>query len=103
MQPSNNEAAVPAVPQFIGMMSLVELGALLIKHNDIHEGLFNVSVEFQIGVGSVGPEPNSVVPGAMIGVSRIGLAKVDQSGPHTVDASKTNPLKKQRTRPRTEK
>lgn len=103
MQPCNNETLQPVVPQFIGMMSLVELGTLLIKHNGIHEGLYNVSVEFQIGVGSVGPEPNSVVPGAMIGVSKIGLAKVDQSGPHTVDASKVNPVKKPRTRSRAEK
>lgn len=78
------------------MMSLADLAVVLIKHHGITEGLFNASIEFNIGVGEMGPTPDSVLPGAMIGVSRVGLAKAVQPGPNTVDAAKVNPAKKTR-------
>lgn len=96
MQPSTDKTQ--QIEQPIGMMDLSELCALLIKHNDIHEGLYNLSVEFRIGVGAVGPDSNDVLPGAMMGVYKIGLSKADQSSPQTVDAAIINPKKKTRTK-----
>lgn len=96
--PSSNPIAQPAPPEFVGMMSLTDLAILLIKHNGISDGLFNASIEFNIGVGEMGPTPSSIFPCAMIGVSRVGLSKVAQAGPNTVDAAIVNPAKKPRSR-----
>jgi hypothetical protein len=68
-----------------------ELAALLVKHYDLHEGLFDLWVEFQIGLGAVGPDPSKRVPGAMLGLNSVSLAATDTIGPNTVDAAKINP------------
>jgi len=85
MQPTD-----PATPQSLPL-SLRELGELLIKHYGYHDGLWDVAIEFQLAVGRIGPSPESTLPGAMLGVSRIGLARAQQSGPTTIDASIVNP------------
>lgn len=81
-------------------LELWELGALLVKHYGLHEGLFDVSVEFQIAIGSMGPTPTKVYPSAMIGVSKLGLSRTsaDKAGPKTIDASAVNPLPSPRRR-----
>jgi len=76
----------------VAEFSLRELTEIVIKQQKIHEGLYNLSFEFQIAVGAVGPSPESVCPGAMIGISRIGIAKSDTINIHTVDAAVINPL-----------
>jgi len=73
-----------------------DLAGVLVKHYDLHEGHFDLLVEFQIGMGAVGPDPNALTPGAMIGVSRIGLMPSKTDGPTTVDAATINPAKKSR-------
>lgn len=75
-------------------MTLDELALLLIKHYELHEGLFNLSVQFQIGTGAIGPDKENLLPGAMIGLSGIGLMKVPAIGPNTLDAAMVNPAKK---------
>jgi hypothetical protein len=74
------------------MYSHKELTALLLRDQDIHEGLYDLALEFQLAVGAVGPQPDAAVPGVMVGVARIGLNKAPQKGPHTVDAAEVNPL-----------
>jgi hypothetical protein len=68
-----------------------EVTELLIKHYGFHEGMFDLLLEYQFGVGAFGPDPESVTPGAMIGISKLGLARAIQLGPLTVDASVVNP------------
>lgn len=80
-------------PQIPVNLSLAELTELLIKHYSIHEGLYDLAFHFQIAVGAVGPQPDQVIPGAMIGVNGVSLAKTENSGPNTVDASVVNPKK----------
>lgn len=77
-------------------LSMRDLAGVLVKHYDLHEGHFDLLVEFQIGMGAVGPDPTSLTPGAMIGVSRIGLMPSKSDGPTTVDATIVNPAKKTR-------
>lgn len=77
-------------------LSMRDLAGVLVKHYDLHEGHFDLLVEFQIGMGAVGPDPTSLTPGAMIGVSRIGLMPSKSDGPTTVDAAIVNPAKKSR-------
>ena len=71
-----------------------DLAEILVNHYDFHEGLYDLAFEFQIAVGAIGPSPESVLPGAMIGIKSIGLMKADKNGPQTVDAAKVNPVKK---------
>lgn len=81
-------------PEQIGTFNLKELAVLLIKHFDIHEGLYEVNVGLQLAVGAVGPTPELAVPGAMFGIANIGLVKAKQTSPLTVDAKEANPIKK---------
>ncbi|HFD31707.1 MAG TPA: hypothetical protein ENJ28_03195 [Gammaproteobacteria bacterium] len=80
--------------------SLIELTEILVKHQGLHEGLYNLSLEFQLAVGAVGPTPELICPGAMIGVSRVGLSKTEKEkvNIHTVDAAKVNPAPKKRAK-----
>lgn len=90
MQQSNSQVS----NQSILSLELHDLAKLLVKHHDLHEGLYNLSFDLQIAVGAIGPSPESVLPGAMIGIKGVGLMKTDKEGPQTVDAAKVNPVKK---------
>jgi hypothetical protein len=86
-----------AVPQRVGMLTIKELAAQLVVFHGLHEGLYDVAIEFNVGVGNFGPTPDLAFPGAVLGVAKIGLQKSPQVGPHTVDAAVVNPPKKKRT------
>lgn len=79
--------------EVLAPLSLKEVGEALVKHLGLHEGLYDMSIEFKLAVGQVGPSQDSVLPGAIVGVSRIGLAEAKSKGPNTVDASEVNPAK----------
>ena len=71
-------------------MTTRELTELLIKHSGLSEGLYELLIEFQMGFGAVGPAPEHLSPGVMVGVHRIGLSKVSAPSPFSVDASQVN-------------
>ncbi|WP_297484401.1 hypothetical protein [Ferrovum sp.] len=81
---------------------LREITELLIKHHDLHNGLYDLSLEFRINIGAVGAvgavgqasSSPSVIPGITVGISRIGIINAEKVGPSTVDAAKVNPQKK---------
>lgn len=77
-------------------LSLKELTEVLIKHYDIHEGLHDLVLEFQVGIGQIGADPESRLPGAMVTISKIGLIKSESVGQATADASVVNPAKRKR-------
>lgn len=86
-------------PEIIAKLSLAELTALLIKNQDLHEGLYNIAITFQIGVGAVGPKnEQGALPGASIGISGVGLSKTppEKANAQTVDAAKVNPAPKRK-------
>ncbi|HOP47768.1 MAG TPA: hypothetical protein PK874_08905 [Desulfobacteraceae bacterium] len=85
-------------PNLIAEFSLIELTEILVKNQGLHEGLYNLTVQFQIAVGTVGPSPESMCPGAMMGVSRIGLSKTAEGkeNVHTVNAALVNPPPKKK-------
>ncbi|MGZ5055194.1 MAG: hypothetical protein ACXWAT_09665 [Methylobacter sp.] len=91
--PTNNAQNTDTRSPISDPLSLKELGEVLIKHYGIHEGIYDLVLEFQIGVGQVGPTPEVQFPGAMVSVSRIGLTQATTIGQTTVDASIVNPLK----------
>ena len=77
-------------------LSYKELIELIIKHSDIHEGKWSLSLGFQIGVGLYGPAPDQMSLGAMIGVNQIGIQRVQEGAPQPpgaiwVDAKEVNP------------
>ena len=88
MQQSSTE---PNKQEIVGSHDLREIAEILVKHHNIHEGLFDLAVEFQIVIGAVGIDPSSITPGAMIGVRRIGLMKASVAGSSTVNAAEANP------------
>ena len=77
--------------KLVSEVTLTELCALLIKDKQLHEGLYNVVVKFQIALGAVGPTQETTFPGAMLSVSGVGLEKVTHAGHLTVDAASVNP------------
>ena len=83
-QPNTNALELAPLP-------LQELAALLVRHYGLHVGLWDVALQMQVAIGQLGPAPDKALPGAMIGVSGIGLARAAQAGPLTVDAAKINP------------
>ncbi len=68
-------------------LSLADLSALLVKHYGLTTGKYELMVEFRIGMGNIGPSEQEKLPGAMVGVHRVGLVQVEEDGPFTVDAS----------------
>lgn len=78
--------------------SLRELAELLVRHHGYTEGIYETTLEFQVAIGSVGPNPQEVLPGAIVGISRIGLTKIPEMSPHSVDASLLAKPKKPRAK-----
>lgn len=87
-------------PNQVVDFSLVEMTEILIKNQGLHEGFYNLSFQFQIAVGAVGPSQELICPGAMMGISRIGLSKTEKekANIHTVNAAEVNPAPKKRAR-----
>jgi len=77
------------------LLSLEDVAKLLAKHYGITEGLYDLAVEFKVGIGAVGPA-NQLLPGAMVGVSGFGLKKATKKGPNTIDVAKINSETKNR-------
>ncbi len=71
----------------------------LIKHQNIHEGIWQLYIEFGISGGNmpIAPEGSDdlrISPVAMVPITKIGLLKVDKENPLALDASKVNPAPK---------
>lgn len=72
-----------------------EVTLALIKHQNIHEGIWQLYVEFGISVGNIPVADEKqelrVCPAAIVPITKIGLMKVDKQTPLALDASKVNP------------
>lgn len=79
-------------------LSLKELAEILVRHHGYTEGIYETTIEFQIAVGAVGPNPQQTLPGAIVGISKIGLSKISEMNHHSVDASLINAPKKPRAK-----
>lgn len=83
-------------------LSIQQLGAVLLKHYGLHEGKYQLSVGFKIGVGSVpsGEEDTETIPGAIVGVEGVMLTREpdDAQSPNILDAAVLNPKKKPRSK-----
>jgi len=74
-----------------------ELAEVLVKKQDIHDGLWGVYVKFTLGAANI-PDPNGMlIPAAISGIQEIGIQRFDQANNLTVDAAQVNPLPVRRT------
>jgi hypothetical protein len=69
-----------------------ELATLLVKHVGVHEGYWQLSVAFNLGAGNMGASPEELNPMAFVAVNGVGVRRVDQANPLTVNAAEVNPL-----------
>jgi hypothetical protein len=75
------------------LFSPIEVAEALVIKMGIHEGFYELGFEFQVTIGALGQEGASVLPGAMFGISKIGLTKTQVLTPLSVDAAIVNPKK----------
>ena len=70
-----------------------ELAEILVKQQDIHEGLWGVYAEFAIGAANINPAPGAdAVPSAIVPLQRLGNQRFDEEVKGlTVDAAVVNP------------
>lgn len=81
-------------PNVVGApLSLLGITEVLIKHYGLHEGLYELLIQYQIGAANIGPSPEETAPSAVVGVSQLGLVKVEAKGRTAVDAAEVNPKK----------
>jgi hypothetical protein len=82
---------MPEVSQY--SFSHVEVLELLIKKADLHEGKWQLIINFTFAAANAGPTPADIIPSAFVGVASFGLTKAgDQSPPSlTLDAGVVNP------------
>lgn len=85
---STAEIAQGAPPPALSLRDVVEV---LVKHYDLHEGLWDLNLEVRMGFGNFGPSEAERYPGATFGISRLGLRRAAKAGLHTVDAAVVNP------------
>lgn len=91
----STEIALPAeaIPDPLSMKAVTEL---LVKHYELHEGFYDLLVQFNIGLGAVGPDVSSRSPGAMISLAKMGLIRSSAESGTAVDAGVVNPPSKLR-------
>ena len=65
----------------------------LVKQAGIHEGKWQLVINFGLAAANMGPTPSEVVPGAAVAVAGIGLMKAVNDSPEAlvIDAGEVNP------------
>jgi len=70
-----------------------ELAEILLKKLDIHEGHWGIYFEFNLQGANVPtiPDPNTLMPAAVVFMKSVGIQRFDAPNNLTVDASRVNP------------
>jgi hypothetical protein len=73
-----------------------ELAELMIKNLNLHEGLWGIYVEYNLGAANIAlnpanPDPKVVAPASIAMIKSIGLQRFDAPNNLTVDAGVVNP------------
>lgn len=68
-----------------------EVVAALIKEQGIHEGIWNLVVEFGLAAVNMGPSEDQLFPTAIVPVQKIGIVRGDKLSKLSVDAATVNP------------
>jgi hypothetical protein len=67
-----------------------EVVEALLKQQGIHEGIWSLYVEFGLGALNVGASEDSLLPAAVIPITKIGIQKADKVNSLSVDAAQVN-------------
>ena len=73
------------------MYKLKELTVLMLKDQKIHEGQWQILVNFGFGAANIGPNEAELAPAALVPVMGVGIQKVSEKTPLSVDATEVNP------------
>ncbi len=68
-------------------MDMRALARILIEHEGIEEGHYQVMVDFVFNTGLAGPSRDEMYPTAFAGIKSLRLVKVDEPTPISVDAA----------------
>ena len=70
-----------------------EIAELLIKKQNLHEGLWGISVEFGLAAGNInqGSSAEELIPAAIVPVLKIGIRRFQTPNNLTVNAAEVNP------------
>lgn len=72
-----------------------EIVTLMLKEAGIHEGFWQLSVNFRLGAGAFGPTPEQVAPTGFVSIEGMGLQRLDpipaEIPPLAYDAAALNP------------
>jgi hypothetical protein len=70
-----------------------EVVEALIKSAGVHEGKWQLLVQFGIAAANMGPTPSEVVPGAAVLITSVGLTRATSESPESLvaDAAIVNP------------
>jgi hypothetical protein len=68
-----------------------EVAKALVKEANIHDGFWQIYVEFAISAANIAIGPDQFSPAAIVPITKIGLMKMEQEAPLTIDASRVNP------------
>jgi hypothetical protein len=74
-----------------------EIVEMLIKKQDLHEGIWGLSVRFNFVATNVGPSPAEVNPAGVISILQIGIHKMELESNLALDAAKVNPKPQTKT------
>ena len=73
------------------MFTHKELATVLVKAQELHEGMWMLSVQFGMAASNVRESENELSPAAIIPLLRVGLQKSEKMNNLTVDAAEVNP------------
>lgn len=93
---SNEHAPTPKVvfgtpPNLVAeQLTLKQLTEILIRHYNLTEGFYELSVEINFTAANAGPSQDQVLPSAIVSFSRVGLAVSSAESPLAIDAATIN-------------
>jgi hypothetical protein len=89
------------------MFRYKEIAEALVKHQGIHEGLWSLNIHFgfqtttiKVKVEEGESEEETLVPGVMIPLLKMGIKKQEKPNSFTVDAAEVNPPPKPKPKPK---
>lgn len=68
-----------------------EIVEMLIKKQDLHEGIWGLLIQFKFAAANTGPSENEIYPTAVSSVASIGLQPFRNESNIALDAAKVNP------------
>jgi len=74
-----------------------ELAEMMVKRLDLKEGLWAIYLKFGIGGANIASDANTAFPAAIVPVLEIGLQRLEEPSPLSVDAAEMAPFRKARS------